>query len=234
MSQPEVFNLATWNFLLGEREAEEILRDPRIRSVVVRGGIGTVLPTVSCLRDMRFAGWRDFPELAVHVPVNTLSSAFPPLSEEPPQGKLMETLLSKTYGIRCAKALEPYDRQVILLLGEGLENPALAQQASALLKDLGEGKLIFVLPSGKGLPANLRALLPRSWSAAYWDGRNAFFSSSVEEAAVEAEPAHITVIGADWQHLFYTAIGAVDFFLVQDARFRNPSELPLWEILEMG
>ncbi len=91
----EIFNTATWNFLTGNRDVERIILDHPGSSLVVRGGIASVLPTVNCLRDLRYTGWRDFPMISIKTPGNTLTAFSPDLNTSSNDRELFSSLLEK-------------------------------------------------------------------------------------------------------------------------------------------
>ncbi|MBM3464346.1 MAG: hypothetical protein FJX76_19800 [Armatimonadetes bacterium] len=224
MPVTELFNVATWNFVLGERDVEDALRDPTVRALIVRGGVGTVLPTVNAVRELEAR--EELRPKAIHVPSNGLSAALPDLGMRVEASAVLPRLLRDTYGVRVEDALpQRDDALVVAFLRDGGD--------AGVLREASRFPMVVGMPCGVA-PSGLRDVARKAFSTFRYEGRNAFFPASVEEAALEVAPQHIVVLSDDPERLFYTAIGAVDFFLVQDARLRDPSTLQLWDILSMG
>jgi len=237
MKRPEVFNTATWNFISGDRSVEDILKDKRLSRITVRGGMGTVLPTLAGIKDISRLGWKDSVGATIHVPSNTLSLHSPYPETKCRENDFYETLLRESYGINIRTGYESYPDQLILVMNMTEESNVpgnVVMKILEVLKEARDAKTIFTSPAGETLLSEFRPYVRKSWSTIYWDGLNAFFSDKVEEAVMEANPGRILVLGYGREHVFYTAIGAVDYFIIEDGHFRDPSELKLWDIIELG
>ena len=236
MNNPEIFNTATWNFLAGDRSVEDILKDRRLKKITVRGGIGTVLPTVAGIKDMEKLGWKDPIAADVCVPSNGLSSHCCFTGEEIEENNFYNYLLEKIYGVQLCN-YQYFPDQLIIIMNMTEENKE-AQHISLpvlnLLEQCKEEKIIFTCPRHERLLPEFRKHVIKAYSTIYWDGLNAFFSGSVEEAVKEINPRRIVVTGACEKHIFYTAIGAVDYFIIQDSLFKSPASLHLWDIMDRG
>ena len=237
MSQADVFNTATWNFLMGDRAVEDILKDKRLSKITVRGGIGTVLPTLAAIKDISRLGWKDPVEASLYVPANSLSLHRPALEKEIEEKYFYETLLRESFGVQIWNNYCKYDNQLIIVMDMTEENRPDGSTVSKVLnvlKNGGNAKTIFTCPGKEKLLPHFRPYAQNAWSTIYWDGLNAFFSSKVEEAVKDANPNQILVMGAKEENIFYTAIGAADYFIIEDSQFRDPASLELWDIIEMG
>ncbi|MEQ8221226.1 MAG: hypothetical protein ABRQ37_02915 [Candidatus Eremiobacterota bacterium] len=236
MNNPEIFNTATWNFLAGDRAVEDILKDRRLKKITVRGGIGTVLPTVAAIKDMEKLGWKDSIAADICVPSNGLSSHSGFTGEKIEENNFYNYLLEKIYGVQLCN-YQYFPDQLIIIMNMTEENKEarhIRLLILNLLEQCKEEKIIFTCPRHERLLPEFRKYVIKSYSTIYWDGLNAFFSNSVEEAVKEINPQRIVVTGASEKHLFYTAIGAVDYFIIQDSLFNSPASLHLWDIMDRG
>lgn len=242
MSERDIFNTQTWNFLHGDRAVEGALRDlGTSTTLVVRNQVGNVLATIAGLRDLTHLHDGQGFDGPIWVPENALRSVRPELPVPVPANRFFLDMLSETYGIRVTPKFTEVEDQLILVMNMTEENfsgvyrshQGLLERVQDVLRQT-RARLIFVAPRGMHLVQSLRPLAAAAWSTLHWDGRNAFVSSAVEEAVREATPGHITVMGVDLAHVFYTAIGGADYFIGQDARFRSPQSLQLWDLLELG
>ena len=237
MSNAEIFNTATWNFLSGDRAVEDILKDKRLSRITVRGGIGSVLPTLAAIKDISKLGWKDPVEGALHVPSNSLSLHSPSLQKKTQKNMFYETLLKESFGVEILKEYRPFPEQLIIIMNMTEENKRaknILPEVLGILKKVKDNRVIFTCPRNKKILSPLRPYAQKAWSNIYWDGLNAFFSSQVEEAVLEGNPKKILIAGAGKEHVFYTAIGAIDYFIIEDSQFREPSSLELWDIIEIG
>lgn len=229
----EVFNTATWNFLAGNRDVETIIRNNHHHTLVVRGGLASVLPTVNCLRDLRFMGWKDFPQVSVLTPVNTLSSHSPPISDRIDDGILFKHLLEKSYGINVIERPARFSDTLIVLLDDIGDNRDTVVSIGEMLKDNGND-LMIILPSSKNISPGMMELIHKSPYTTTFRGNNVFFSQKVEEAMTDRKPRRILLVGKDPLRIFYSAVGAVDCRIVADSRLRNPGDLEIWDLVGMG
>ncbi|MCD4784825.1 MAG: hypothetical protein K8T10_13495 [Candidatus Eremiobacteraeota bacterium] len=229
----EVFNTATWNFLAGNRDVETIIRNNHDHTLVVRGGLASVLPTINCLRDLRFMGWKDFPEVSVLTPVNTLSSHSPPISDRIDDGILFKHLLGKSYGINVLERSAKFSDTLVVLLDDVGDNRDTVVSIEEMLKNNGND-LMIILPSSKNISPAMMELIQMSPYTTTFKGNNVFFSQKVEEAVTDRKPERILLVGKDPQRIFYSAIGAVDCRIVADSRLRNPEDLKIWDLVDMG
>ena len=102
------------------------------------------------------------------------------------------------------------------------------------MEDGRNNKLVMVLPSNLHPSRALKSLAPVSPFSTVFDGRNIFFPSHVEEALWDYQPERVVIVGTQPERVFYSAVGAVDWFIVADARFRNPQSLKVWDLVAMG
>lgn len=233
----EIFNTATWNFLTGDRSVEDILKDKSISKITVRGGAGTVLPTVAGIKDLEILDWKDPVTASIHVPSNALSLHRPSPDKAIREDKFYETLLNQSFGVNIWNSYQYYPEQLLIIMNmtEGNETAGkVVPVVLNILRQIKDEKVIFTCPRKQKLLPEFRPFAMKAWSAIYWDGLNGFFSSTLEEAVREAHPQKILVTGAAEEHLFYTAIGAIDYFIIEDSLFRDPSSLKLWDIMETG
>jgi len=236
MNNPEIFNIATWNFLSGDRSVEDILKDRKLKRITVRGGIGTVLATVAGIRDTEKLGWKEPVEGKIYVPSNGLSSHSGFIGEEIEEDNFYNYLLEKTYGVQLWN-YQYFPEQLIIVMNMTEENKKskdISLQVLNLLEKCKDEKIIFTCPRHERLLPEFRKYAIKAYSTIYWDGLNAFFSNSVEEAVKEVNPRRIVVTGADDKNVFYTAIGAVDYFIIEDSRFNCPANFHLWNIMDKG
>jgi len=237
MKNPEIFNTATWNFLSGDRSVEDILKDRKLKKITIRGGIGMVLPTVAGIKDIEKLGWKDSIEASIHVPSNGLSSHSVFTGEEIEEGNFYNCLLEKIYGIQLWNTYRYFPEQLIIVMNMTEENKQAKHMSLRILNILDqcrEEKIIFTCPRHERLLPEFRKYVIKAYSTIYWDGLNAFFSGSVEEAVKEINPHRIVVTGAYEKNIFYTAIGAADYFIIQDSLFNNPANFHIRDIMDRG
>jgi len=230
----EIFNTATWNFLMGNRDVENIIRNNPGCNLVVRGGLATVLPTINCLRDLKYQGWRDFPEVPIISPANTITSFSPDINEYIKDGELFSLLLEKSYGIRLIDRPVSFSETLIVLVDDIGNDRDIFTNVRELLLNGNKNQMIAALPENVLPSPCMRELLKMTPFATIYEGNNVFFSRQVEEAVVQREPGHILMVGKNPARLFYSAIGAVDYFINVDAIYRNPGDLKIWNLMEMG
>ena len=230
----EIFNTATWNFLVGNRDVERIIMDHPGSSLVVRGGIASVLPTVNCLRDMRYTGWRDFPMIPVQTPGNTMTAFAPDLNAPFNERDLFSPLLEQAYGIRVLDRPVSFSESTVVVVDDIAHSKAICDSITDMMKNGVRNELIMVMPDDSPLSPGMRKLAEFAKFSTSFEGNNVFFPGNVEEALMQREPQHIILVGNSPIRLFYSAIGAVDYFIVDDARYRNPGDLQQWDLMEMG
>lgn len=230
----EIFNTATWNFLTGNRDVESIIRTYPNDSLVVRGGLATVLPTVNCLRDLSVSGWKDFPSIPILTPANAITSFSPPLNEPVHNGDTYQVLLKKSYGVKVLDRAASVSNSLIVAVDDLGKIPPIAKMAEEMMANGNNNRLVIVPPSPGNLSKAMLGLNPRARFSTTFEGNNVFFKEQVEEAAWDYEPETIVVIGTDPVRVFYSSIGAADWFIVNDSRFRNPQELQLWDLVALG
>lgn len=230
----ELFNTATWNFLTGNRDVERIIMDHPGSSLVVRGGIASVLPTVNCLRDLRYTGWRDFPMIPVQTPGNTLTAFTPDLNASLNNRDVFSLLLEKAYGVKILDRPVSFSGSTIVVVDDVSHNKDLFDSITDMMKNGTKNELILVMPDDTALSPGMCQLAEYARFATTFEGNNVFFPGNVEEALLQREPEHILIVGNSPIRLFYSAIGAVDYFIVDDARYRNPGDLQQWDLVEMG
>lgn len=230
----EIFNTATWNFLTGNRDVERIIMDHPGSSLVVRGGVASVLPTVNCLRDMRYTGWRDFPMIPIQTPGNTLTAFSPDLNAPFNNVDLFSSLLEKAYGVRVIDRPVSFDECTVIVVDDISHNKTIYDSIKDMMNNGVRNELILVMPDNSFLSPEMRKLSEFTKFSTSFEGNNVLFSGNVEEALIQREPEHILIVGNSPIRLFYSAIGAVDYFIVEDARYRSPGDLQQWDLMEMG
>lgn len=230
----EIFNTASWNFLAGNRDVESIIRENPGGSLVVRGGLASILPTVNCLRDLTALGWRDFPRVPVSVPGNAVTSFLPAGTGPVTNGDLFPVLLEKAYGVRVFQRPVSLRKSLIFLVNDPGDNPVMRETLEEITGDGNGNRLMMVLPPASNMGNGLKALAEKAVFATVFDGNNVFFPSRVEEVLWDYEPENIVVMGTDPLRVFYSALGAVDWLIVADSRFRNPQDLKLWDLADLG
>ena len=230
----EIFNTATWNFLVGNRDVENIIRDNPQSSLVVRGGIPAVLPTVNCLRDLQSIGWKDFGKIAILSPGNTLTASAPNINEAIEKEKRFPVLMKKAYGINVLERPASFMNSLIVIVDDISGNGKVFNSILNMTEKSNNNEIILVLPENRKLSTGMRQLLERTKFATTFEGNNVFFPGNVEEVLVQNEPGHILISGNNPLRLFYSAIGAVDYFITNDAKYRNPSDLKSYDLLELG
>lgn len=230
----EIFNTATWNFLSGNRDVERIIMAHPGSTLVVRGGIASVLPTVNCLRDMRYSGWRDFPLVPVQTPKNTLTAFSTDLNASITNGNMFSSLLKEAYGVKILNRPVSFNESTIVVVDDISCNKAVYNSITDMMNNGGKNELILIMPDDSPLSPGMRRLAESAGFSTCYEGNNVFFPGNVEEALMQREPEHIILAGISPLRLFYSAIGAVDYLIVEDSRYRNPGDLQQWDLLEIG
>lgn len=247
MSQRDIFNLKTWNFLQGDRQVENILRDLSAQStLVVRNQLLNVLPTLAGIHDLSATGWHeDGFEGQICAPIQALLHNLGPLQtlEQP---RDFYTRLLQAYGIQVRAQPRRDQTQLLMLLNPcerevSAGDPALFRALESLMREM--PYFVVVLPPGERLHPDLQRWGQRSLSALHYTGLNVFNHSGLEELLSELpaeleqsfqQGGRLTLAGYPAETVFYSAIGAVDYFIASDANSRNPAELSLSDLLAMG
>jgi hypothetical protein len=212
---------------------ESIIRDNPTGSLVVRGGIASVLPTINSLRDLRNMGWRNFPKVSIMSPSNTLTSFLPSLSECEPPGGFYETLLEKSYGIQVYHRPTSVSNASAFLVNTPGTSGVIKEAVEQILKGQGN-KLSTVLPREEDNSWEVSRYVNLSVFTSIYEGNNIFFSSHIEELLWDYCPEQIVIIGSDPVRTFYSAIGAVDWFILYRSRYQNPEKMQIWDLVEIG
>ncbi len=244
----EVFNTRTWNFLFGDRNVEGILRNlPSDSTLVIRNQITNVLPTISGILDLEHLtnkGNLGKLPFSIISPQNALYVNQPQAYTMISESDFFTFMLKEGYGITTEETTYIPNKELIIILGitekafskGGIyeKNKDIIDNIINLLETHKEAEYIFIIPQGEKLLSNFRPYALKSYTNLYWDGYNAFSSEILEEAIWETEPKHITIVGVDYIRVFYTAIGAIDYFINNDAEYNNPGELNLADLFSFG
>ncbi len=113
-------------------------------------------------------------------------------------------------------------------------NKAICDSIMEMMNNGIANDLILVMPDNSPLSPGMRQLAEFATFSTVFEGNNVLFPGNVEEALIQREPEHILLVGNSPVRLFYSAIGAVDYFIVDDAHYRNPGDLQQWDLMEMG
>ncbi|HEY9840960.1 MAG: hypothetical protein ACAI44_15920 [Candidatus Sericytochromatia bacterium] len=232
----DIFNLRTWNFLQGDRAVEGILRDlPVHTTLVVRNQWLNVLATLAGIRDLAATGWREDGFCGrLKVPENALLHGLGPQPAEPVG---FYRALLQGCGVAVGPQAPSREGEVLLLL-----NPTPAQVAAAAPEVLQQlivalkqhQQVIVILPAGESLHPDLRPFARKSVTALHYSGLNALNHAPLEEVLSELAPAYLSIAGYPAASVVYTAIGAVDYFIVEDALYRNPNDLSASDLQDLG
>ena len=74
----------------------------------------------------------------------------------------------------------------------------------------------------------------KSVTALHYQGLNALNHAALEEVLSELQPRFLSIAGYPAEAVVYTAIGAVDYFIVEDAQYRNPNDLSQVDLQDLG
>ena len=225
----DLFKSAAMNFLWSSRDVERIISQNPHQTYVVRGGLETVLPTINCLRDLCYGGWRDFPRVSVSVPENCVTSALCNIDAQVNGGLL--SLLEPVYNILDVDVKKPQDNGLVILLNEPdvIDDKPALDYFNQSLKNGCRGAV--VLPTGASVPAGVTSRVP---FVTGYDGSNVFFPARVEEILWDYDPAQLVLIGRDPLRLFYSAVGALDWFILRESIHENPENITPARIREMA
>lgn len=217
MSERDVFQVHTWNFLQGDRDVEGILRElPGHSTLVVRNQWRHVLATLAGIHDLGAVEWfaRGF-RGSLKVPANAI--ILPWLEPNAMSREhFWQQVVLPAYGIRVVpqSIFQPKEALIVLLSSfDWSEQPAFDMMLEHIHRH--QGLVVFVMPLGASLPSHIQLSQLSHWTAIAYTGLNALLSATLEEILWEYQPHGISVVGAPDIRVIYTAIGAADHLIGQ-------------------
>lgn len=208
-AEKDIFAVAGWNFVAGDRQIEGILRDlPPGSRLVVRNRLANVLATLAGIRDLGTRGLQVYaPENALVEPVLDLDGRYAPED-------FHALALTRWFGVAIADARDAAPaRSLVLATGYTVAHEAEAERLAAWLAGQPDLAVVLLVPPGEALAACLRPYAAAAWSTQHHRGLDAFARATVEEAVGEFEPERVYVASPDPDALLYTAVGAADYML---------------------